>query len=389
MVEKGIYKVGGCVRDKILGKRVKDIDYLVIGYTEDEFLAKFPKAKKKGLSFPVFDIDGNDYAFPRKEFKVAPGHTGFEIVSNESVSIFDDLNRRDLTINAMAEDENGRIIATKQSIDDIQNRVLRHVSDHFVEDPLRVYRVARFAAKFPDFSIAKETIELMKNMKSMLTELSIDRVSNEFLVALKYEEFYRFFDVLNECKLLDVHFNSIKNMFVVSAGSKKRHPEGSLFNHIKKCCDKVKNENECVKFATFAHDLGKLHSANIFHHNHDIAGINVIKQLSKEIKLPAKLIKAGIFATQYHSVFHNLKNLRPVKAAELVIKIDKNFPGGFSDFQKVMQADGGNPKYLDFVHSMLKKLYEVKLPEKHKNRGALSAEILATMRGEVWKENLK
>ncbi|MBP5202062.1 multifunctional CCA tRNA nucleotidyl transferase/2'3'-cyclic phosphodiesterase/2'nucleotidase/phosphatase, partial [bacterium] len=161
-----IYAVGGSVRDEILGIEANDRDFVVVGATEAEFLAKFPKAEKVGKSFPVFLVNGCEYAFARKERKNGRGYTGFDVEFSPDITLEEDLKRRDITINAIAKDPDsqGGYIDPFGGIEDIKNKRIVHVSEAFAEDPLRVYRVARFAAKFPDFSVDSATIKLMNSI---------------------------------------------------------------------------------------------------------------------------------------------------------------------------------------------------------------------------------
>ena len=199
-----LYLVGGAVRDRLLRRGTGDRDWVVVGSSESEMksLGYLPVGK----NFPVYlhPETKEEYALARKEVKVGSGHTGFEIDSNSTIKLEEDLFRRDLTINAIAEDAKGNLIDPFNGLADIEKRILRHVSDAFVEDPLRVFRVARFAAELPDFSVAEETFELMSIMskKGDLGQLSAERVWLEMDKALSARSPERFFAVLNSCAAL-------------------------------------------------------------------------------------------------------------------------------------------------------------------------------------------
>lgn len=198
-MSKRIFKVGGCVRDTLLGREPKDIDYVVIGATPEEMLAE--GYVQVGADFPVFLKDGCEYALARKERKVAAGYHGFETQFDISVTLEADLERRDLTLNAMAQDaETGEIIDPFNGRQDLEARVLRHVSPAFAEDPLRVLRVARFAARYEDFTIADETIELLKEIvkKGELAYLSNERIVVEFEKAFSEANPARFVAIMHQ-----------------------------------------------------------------------------------------------------------------------------------------------------------------------------------------------
>jgi len=206
-----IYQVGGAVRDRLLGLPVHDIDYVVVGSSVEEMLAN--GFRPVGSHFPVFlhPQTQHEYALARTERKTAPGHQGFVFHADPSIQLEDDLKRRDLTINAMAQEVNasgelvGHLIDPYQGTVDLEQGIFRHLSDAFSEDPLRVLRVARFAARFPTFTIAPETLAIMKHMvsKDELKTLSKERIWQELARALRSQAPERFIDVLEECGALE------------------------------------------------------------------------------------------------------------------------------------------------------------------------------------------
>jgi tRNA nucleotidyltransferase (CCA-adding enzyme) len=199
-----IYLVGGAVRDKLLNKPVKDRDWVVVGGTKEEMLLQ--NFVSVGKDFPVFlhPKTKEEYALARTEKKIAKGYTGFSFNTSDQVSLEDDLKRRDLTINAIAIDENDNLIDPYNGIADIQNKILRHISKAFVEDPVRVLRVARFSAQLPDFDIAPETLELMRQIKKSkeLDFLVPERIWQEILKALDATATENFFKTLHSIQAL-------------------------------------------------------------------------------------------------------------------------------------------------------------------------------------------
>ncbi len=199
-----VYLVGGAVRDELLGRPVLDRDWVVVGATAGEMLAA--GYRQVGRDFPVFlhPETGEEYALARTERKTGPGHRGFDVHADPSVTLEEDLARRDLTINAMARSPDGVLVDPYGGRDDLQRGVLRHVSPAFVEDPLRVFRVARFAAMLPAFRVAEETRALLREMAAagLLAELSAERVWAEFSKALSAEAPARFVEVLRDCSAL-------------------------------------------------------------------------------------------------------------------------------------------------------------------------------------------
>ncbi len=213
-----IYLVGGSVRDKIMNRKMHDWDFVLVGATEESAKKDFEGWEYVGTSFPVFrkvigqDKELNnvivDIALARKERKVSEGHKGFEVDFSSSVTLEEDLSRRDLTINSIAMDFNGNITDPFNGVDDISKKILRHTSNAFSEDPLRVYRLARFASQL-GFGIAQKTVNFAKKLEKELLTLSRDRVREEFTKACAGNYPWRFLETLTICECLDVHFNSL------------------------------------------------------------------------------------------------------------------------------------------------------------------------------------
>ena len=209
-----LYYVGGCVRDRLMGLPSKDIDCCLVGMTEEKFIKLFPNSFKRGSFFPVFDLNGYEIALARKEEKISEGHQGFNTFT-DSVTLEEDLIRRDITINSIAIDIlTNEIIDPFNGQDDITDKIIRATSNHFLEDPLRVYRVAQFASRL-NFNIDKDTITLMKSMKNELNTISVERVFEELKKALSSSKPSIFFDLLRDTDLLDVHFKEIYELIEV------------------------------------------------------------------------------------------------------------------------------------------------------------------------------
>ena len=201
-----LYFVGGYVRDKLMEVESHDIDLCVTGLDSSTFLSLFPDAFQKGDFFPVFQIENFEFALARSETKTARGHTGFGI-NTQNVTIEEDLKRRDITINSIALDVlTNEFIDPFNGINDIKNKIIRATSECFTEDPLRSYRVARFATKLNDFSISAPTLSLMHKTRNELSTLSSERIFEELRKALSYNNPSKFFYILKEANILDIHF---------------------------------------------------------------------------------------------------------------------------------------------------------------------------------------
>ena len=259
-----LYLVGGALRDKLLNRPIFDEDYCVVGLEKQDFLELFPNALIRGKAFEVFELNGHEFALARTEKKIGKGHKQFEITTNKNITIEEDLLRRDITINSIAQD-----VLTKEIIDpfngreDLKNKIIRATSTSFKEDPLRVYRVARFAAKF-EFSVEKNTIQMMNTLKEELNTVSAERVYTEFSRAMLVEKPSIFFEVLRKSKVLDVHFKAIYDLIGAEQPA-LYHPEGDAYNHTMLVLDMSadltkhleQNRKLEIRFSALVHDLGK------------------------------------------------------------------------------------------------------------------------------------
>ncbi|MDU3996771.1 MAG: multifunctional CCA addition/repair protein [Escherichia coli] len=287
-----IYLVGGAVRDALLGLPVKDRDWVVVGSTPQEMLDA--GYQQVGRDFPVFlhPQTHEEYALARTERKSGSGYTGFTCYAAPDVTLEDDLKRRDLTINALAQDDNGEIIDPYNGLGDLQNRLLRHVSPAFGEDPLRVLRVARFAARYAHlgFRIADETLALMREMTHAgeLEHLTPERVWKETESALTTRNPQVFFQVLRDCGALRVLFPEIDALFGVPAPA-RWHPEIDTGIHTLMTLSMAAmlSPQVDVRFATLCHDLGKgLTPPELWprHHGHGPAGVKLVEQLCQRLR---------------------------------------------------------------------------------------------------------
>lgn len=342
--EKGgsLYLVGGAVRNKFLNLEIHDEDYCVCGLTEEEFIKLFPNAKPRGKAFKVFDLDGKEFALARKDVKKGLGHKDFEIQSNPKITIEEDLYRRDITINSIAEN-----VLTKEIIDpfngikDIQNKIIRATSLSFKDDPLRVYRVARFASQL-EFNVDVDTIELMKSMKSELSTLSKERVFEELKKALATDKPSIFFEVLRKADVLDAHFKEINDLIGVLQ-PEKYHPEGDAYNHTMLVLDYVSQNAKdlSTRFSALVHDLGKgLTPKEEYphHYGHEDKGVALVGTLGNRIGAKNEWIKAGKVACREHmrgGIFYKMKPSTKVDFIERVSKTKLGIDG----LQLIVNAD--------------------------------------------------
>ncbi len=313
LIEKSggrLYLVGGAVRDSLLNRPVYDKDYCVVGLEKNKFVELFPNAIPRGKSFEVFDLEGCEFALARTEKKSGKGHKNFEITTNKNITIEEDLKRRDITINAIAKDVlTKEIIDPFNGVEDIKNKTIRAVGESFLEDPLRVYRVARFASQL-DFEVEANTIKLMNKLKDELITLSKERVFVEFKKALSTNKPSRFFNVLKKADVLDVHFKEIYDL-IGSIQPLEHHPEGDSYNHTMITVDnsaKLTN-NLLIRYSALVHDLGKgLTPKEMYphHHGHDEKGVEPVRNLSNRIGVPTIWKKAGITSCREHMKRRNI-----------------------------------------------------------------------------------
>ncbi|UPT54888.1 multifunctional CCA addition/repair protein [Dickeya zeae] len=325
-----IYLVGGAVRDGLLGRPVTERDWVVIGATPEMLLAQ--GYQQVGRDFPVFlhPETKEEYALARTERKSGNGYTGFICQATPDITLEDDLLRRDLTINAIAQAENGQLIDPYGGQRDLQNRLLRHVSPAFSEDPLRVLRVARFAARYAHlgFQIAEETLILMQTMtrNGELDFLTPERVWKETEKALGTQDPQVYFQVLRDCGALAVLFPEVDRLYGVPAPA-QWHPEIDTGIHVMMSLAMAARLSPAidVRFATLCHDLGKgLTPPELWprHHGHSAAGVPLVEALCQRLRVPNTLRDLACLVTEYHDLIHTVQILQPKTLLKLFDAID-------------------------------------------------------------------
>ncbi|MEJ2297814.1 MAG: multifunctional CCA addition/repair protein [Woeseiaceae bacterium] len=304
-----VYLVGGAVRDAELGIPHRERDWCVVGATPGEL--EHLGYRRVGRDFPVFlhPETNEEYALARTERKTAPGYHGFDFDCSPDVTIEEDLRRRDLTINAMARDEDGQLIDPWGGRADIRNRVLRHVSDAFAEDPVRILRVARFAARFADlgFGIAPETMQLMQRMveDGEVDALVPDRVWKETELALAGNNARVFFEVLRECGALGILYPEVDALFGVPQ-PEKWHPEIDTGVHVMMVLDQAEklSGHLDVRFAALVHDLGKGNTPRTKlpgHPGHEKRGCKLIRSMARRLPIPNACRDLGLLVAEFHT----------------------------------------------------------------------------------------
>jgi len=335
-----MFLVGGFVRDHQMGMMPQDRDYVVTGTTEEEFLKASPFGhtfSKVGAAFPVYiDDTGNEWALARREKKVGKGYHGFESTSGPEVTIEEDLSRRDLTVNAMAieifEDMKTRIVNTIDPFngqEDLKNKVLRHTSDAFAEDPVRVLRLARFRARFgPEWTVAPETVALVSSMakKGVLNELTAERVWKELSRALMEDHARLFFDTLLECDALHVLFPEVYKL-KTALEARRWHPEGDAYEHTMLVLTQAVESNFDLetRLACLVHDFGKgLTPRDQLpkHYGHEVSGVKVAKDFCDRLTVPSKMRDRVMKTTRFHMHMHKLDTLNPKTWVKMFMEMD-------------------------------------------------------------------
>ncbi len=325
-----IYLVGGAVRDELLGLHSSDRDWLVVGATPQQMLSDGYTAV--GKDFPVFlhPRTKEEYALARTERKSGPGYTGFDCYFAPDVTLEQDLKRRDLTINAIAKDHNGTLYDPYHGAQDIENKLLRHVSAAFVEDPLRVLRVARFAAKLAHlgFSVAPETMQLMQQMvaNGELNTLTAERVWQEWHKSLLTPRPDVFIQVLHECGALAVVMPELAALFGVPQ-PKQHHPEVDTGIHTLLTARAAAelSTDTTVRFAAQLHDLGKGVTPQEqwpSHKRHCATGPALVETLCRRIKTPNEFRHLALLVSEQHTNIHRAGELRAATITKILDRID-------------------------------------------------------------------
>ena len=348
-----IYLVGGAVRDALLGQPIKERDWVVVGATPKEMLDN--GFSQVGKDFPVFlhPDTKEEYALARKERKVAGGYHGFSFDTQTSVTLEEDLKRRDLTINAMAQTEGGDLIDPFGGQADLSNKVLRHVSDAFSEDPVRILRVARFAARLMPlgFQVAEETLALMQQMvqSGEVDHLVPERTWKEMVRALKEPQPVAFIQTLRACGALQKILPEIDALYGVPQ-TEKWHPEIDTGIHTEmalKQAVKITEDPE-IRFAVLLHDVGKGQTPKDIlpsHVGHEMRGVKLIKKLCARIGVPKTYRDLSLLMAQFHTHCHKIDELKSTTVITLLEHLDAfRRPERFQKFLLACTADARGRK---------------------------------------------
>ena len=340
-----IYTVGGAVRDHLLGHAVADQDYVVVGATPEQMEAQ--GFRPVGKDFPVFlhPQTHDEYALARTERKTARGYKGFDIHTSPEVTLEQDLARRDLTINAIARDEAGNLIDPYHGEADLKAGILRHVSPAFVEDPVRILRVARFAARF-DFAIAPETLELMKEMvrNGEADHLVAERAWQELSRGLMEAKPSRMLLVLRECGALARILPEVDALFGVPQPA-QHHPEVDTGAHTMMVLDYAAAQGHSlpVRFAALSHDLGKGVTPREFwprHHGHEHKSVELVQKLCERLRVGNDCRDLGVLVARFHGDVHRAAELRPGTVLKLLSAVDVfRKPERFEEFLAACDSD--------------------------------------------------
>ncbi|MFJ3046218.1 multifunctional CCA addition/repair protein [Herbaspirillum chlorophenolicum] len=340
------YTVGGAVRDGLLGLPVKDRDHVVVGATPEEMLAQ--GFRPVGKDFPVFlhPDTHEEYALARTERKTAPGYKGFAFHAAPDVTLEDDLARRDLTINAIAQDEDGTLVDPYHGQADIERRIFRHVSDAFIEDPVRILRLARFAARFADFSVAPETNALMRRMvdDGEVDALVPERVWQEIARGLMEAKPSRMFEVLRGCGALARIMPELDALWGVPQ-PEKWHPEIDTGVHVMLVIDWAAGQGYAlpVRFAALMHDLGKGATPPEMwprHHGHEARSVQLAEQVCARLKVPGDCRDLALMTAREHGNVGRAFEMRPATLVTLFSRCDAfRKPQRFADMLRASEAD--------------------------------------------------
>lgn len=384
------YLVGGAVRDEILGYQPKDKDYVIAGLSAEDMAA----FECVGSSFPVFlvEIAGEqcEVALARKERKTGAGHRGFEVQFDNSVTIEEDLGRRDFTINAIAKNLlTGEFVDPfdgKRQLESKGGGIIKALSSAFTDDPLRVLRAARFAAIL-GMSVSEETIGMMRQASSSLSELSKERVFQELkAVLLRSGKPSLFFCALKDANCLSPWFVEIENLIGVAAGpAHSKHGTEDSFDHTMDVLDRYAGKSAESRFACLCHDFGKaLSEEPPKHHGHEKAGIHLVKEFCARLNAPNSFKKSALCFTLNHMTMHRILEVRCGKAARLALKAEKEMTGGMEEFLRCSAADSMSEDYAFNILRKSKAAFAVRLPVQHIGKGSACHEIMENLRGKAW-----
>lgn len=376
------YLVGGSVRDEILGLPVTDHDYVVVGASPDMMVQL--GFRPVGKDFPVFlhPRSQEQYALARTERKISLGYKGFEVYASPEVTLQEDLARRDLTINSIAKDQDGNIIDPFGGVADLEAGVLRHISPAFTEDPVRVLRTARFAARF-GFHIAPETLALMSEMvhSGEVDALVPERVWQEFARGLMEQRPSRMFYSLRDCGALTRIMPEVDVLFGVPQPP-QHHPEIDTGVHVMMVIDYAASRNYSlpVRFAALTHDLGKGTTPPEEwprHVGHEARSVKLVQGLCERIRVPNEARDLALLVARYHGDVHRAAELRPATIANMLQGTDAyRKPERFEEFLQACSCDfHGRPGYAQRPYPQADRLREAFRAARSVNAGAIAAEL--------------
>ncbi len=341
-----IYCVGGAVRDELLGLPIKDRDYVVVGATP-EAMVKLGY-RPVGKDFPVFlhPDTQEEYALARTERKTAKGYKGFQVHASPDVTLEQDLARRDLTINAMAKTADGEMIDPFDGQRDIEAKVLRHVSTAFVEDPVRILRLARFAARFTEFCVADETMQLMREMvdSGEVDALVPERVWQELSKGIMEAKPSRMFEVLRSCGALARIFPELDRLWGVPQPT-QYHPEIDTGIHVMLVVDYAAQQGFSlpVRFAALTHDLGKGTTPKDVlprHIGHEMRSVALLKDVVKRLRVPNDCKELAMMVAQFHGKLHAVAHMKTSTILHFLMELDAiRQPERFQLFLQACESD--------------------------------------------------
>ena len=341
-----IYTVGGAVRDELLGLKVQDRDFVVVGATPEQMEAE--GYRPVGKDFPVFlhPETHEEYALARTERNTAKGYKGFQVYASPEVTLEQDLARRDLTINAIARDDHGNLIDPFNGAADIKARTLRHVSDAFIEDPVRVLRAARFAARFTEFTVAPETMRLMRHMveNGEVDALISERVWQELSKGLMEAKPSRMFEVLRECGALQKILPEVDRLWGVPQPP-QYHPEVDTGVHVMMVIDYAASQHYSlpVRFAALTHDLGKGTTPKDMlprHIGHEERSASLLKDVCKRLRVPNDCKELAHIVAKFHGKAGRVEEMRPGTLVQFLYDTDAiRQPERFGEFLRACECD--------------------------------------------------
>ena len=367
-----VYQVGGAVRDALLGLPVQDRDFVVVGATPEHMTAL--GYRPVGKDFPVFlhPETQEEYALARTERKTAKGYKGFQVYASPDVTLEEDLARRDLTINAIAQGEDGQLIDPFHGQRDIEQRLLRHVSAAFVEDPVRILRAARFAARFTDFNVAPETLQLMREMVAAgeVDALVPERVWQELSKGLMEQKPSRMFEVLRACGALKKILPELDRLWGVPQPP-QHHPEIDTGIHVMMVVDEAASQGYSlpVRFAALTHDLGKGTTPKDVlprHIGHEERSVHLLKDICQRLRVPNDCKALAHVVAKFHGKVYRLHEMRPDTKVRFLTDTDAiRQPERFKEFLRTCECDfrgrSGNTEkpvphtaaWLDLLHAVM------------------------------------